>query len=76
MDRQARLPLREVAWLFNVPTGTVRNWRYRGWDHNGERRYLHVEDGGYLVGEVEQAELDTRRHERSHRWQEAPSLVA
>lgn len=77
MDRDARITLREAAWIANVPTGTVRNWRYRGWtDSNGDRRYLDVNAAGYLHSDVVEAERDTRTHPRSHRRLPAPSLVA
>lgn len=64
----ARLQLADAANVAGVPAGTLRNWRYRGWtDRNGQRRYLDVDAEGYRLGDVLQAERDTRRHDRSHR---------
>lgn len=74
-DRSARLTLKQAAVLANVPTGTVRNWRYRGWTtRDGERRYLDVDDDGYLLGDVLDAARDTKLSPKSHRRLKAPSL--
>lgn len=68
MNMDARLQLSDVAKVAGVPSGTVRNWRYRGWtSRTGERRNLDVNEDGYRLGDVLEAERDTRRSERSHR---------
>lgn len=68
MNLDARLQLADAANVAGVPAGTLRNWRYRGWtDRHGNRRTLDVNDQGYRLGDVLQAERDTRRSERSHR---------
>jgi hypothetical protein len=68
VNMDARLQLSDAASVAGVPPGTVRNWRYRGWTtRSGERRTVDVNDDGYRLGDVLQAERDTRRSERSHR---------
>jgi hypothetical protein len=67
LNLNARLTLAQAATMANVPPGTVRNWRYRGWlDAAGERHHLDARDG-YRLGDVLRAERDTRRSDRSHR---------
>lgn len=76
-DRSVRLTLTQAAVMANVAVGTVRNWRYRGWiGATGERRYLDVNDDGYLLGDVKDAARDTNRSPQSHRRLDAPQLAA
>jgi len=64
----ARLQLADAAKVAGVPAGTVRNWRYRGWTtRTGMRRTIDVNEDGYRLGDVLEAERDTRRSDRSHR---------
>lgn len=68
MNLDARLQLADAANVAGVPVGTLRNWRYRGWtDRTGQRRHLDVNNQGYRLGDVLQAERDTRRSPSSHR---------
>jgi hypothetical protein len=61
-------PLSLVAALAKVSTGTVRNWRYRGWlNPSGERRYVRVQGRDYHFGDVLAAERDTYLSVNSHR---------
>lgn len=63
--------------MANVPPGTVRNWRYRGWTTpQGARRRLDVDVDGYLLGDVLDAARDTGRSPQSHRRLDGPQLVA
>lgn len=74
-DRSARLTLTQAAVMGNVSKGTVRNWRYRGWTaRDGERRFLDVNEDGYLLGDVLDAARDTKLSPKSHRWVPPPKL--
>lgn len=68
MDPNVRVPLSMAARLANVPVGTVRHWRYKGWlDADGRRRYVDVKDRGYRIGDVLDAAEDTSLSPQSHR---------
>ena len=64
----AYVPLKAIAGMLRLDTGTVRNWRYRGWlTPSGERRYVRVQDRRYCAADVIAAERDTRLSSQSRR---------
>lgn len=68
MNEDAYAPLAQVAALARVETGTVRNWRYRGWiDQRGTRRRVRTQGRLYNAADVLRAERDTYHSTQSHR---------
>ncbi|MGC4886678.1 hypothetical protein [Micromonospora sp. DT227] len=73
MNRDAFLTRAQAAKVVGMRESTIGNWRARGWmSPEGERRHLTVrrrKDGtlGYRLGDVLDAERDTRNNPKSRR---------
>jgi hypothetical protein len=65
-----------AAFQAKVTEDVIKSWQYRGWwdPEREEQRKLTVrDDGKLLLGDVLDAERDTRRSGRSHRRLPPPS---
>ncbi len=83
MDPEVGLSREQAAMMLGVTPASISMWALRGWrDPTGQRRTLTVAGRGprnerlYRLGDLLEAERDTRHSPNSHRRFLPPALTA
>lgn len=82
MNADAYVTRAQAAWVTHVKPNTISQWRVRGWKTpEGEHRTLTVRSGPgrtllFRLGDILDAERDTRLNPRARRARMLPAFLA